>query len=119
LPPAFAIINPNRQDDLSNEGHLAAAGVVFLFLVATIGVLRREGAYRERPEPDLLGLLDLVALAVRTAFKAASLLVFAFSPASASCAVVSCDSNAPRSKIRNAVAVSETSCAKAVGFRGC
>ena len=63
LPPAFAVINPNRQDDLSGQGHLAAAGVVFLFLVATVGVLRRVGAYRERPEPDLLGLLDLVALA--------------------------------------------------------
>ncbi len=63
LPPAFAVINPNRQDDLSGQGHLAAAGVVFLFLVATIGVLRREGAYHDKPEPDLLGLLDLVALA--------------------------------------------------------
>lgn len=63
LPPAFAVINPNRQDDLSGQGHLAAAGVVFLFLVATIGVLRRMGAYGDKPEPDLLGLLDLVALA--------------------------------------------------------
>jgi single-stranded-DNA-specific exonuclease len=63
LPPAFAVVNPNRQDDLSGQGHLAAAGVVFLFLVATIAVLRREGHYRVQPEPDLLGLLDLVALA--------------------------------------------------------
>ena len=63
LPPAFAVINPNRQDDLSGQGHLAAAGVVFLFLVATTRLLRRDGYYRDRPEPDLLGLLDLVALA--------------------------------------------------------
>jgi single-stranded-DNA-specific exonuclease len=63
LPPAFAVVNPNRQDDLSGQGHLAAAGVVFLFLVATVRALRREGHYRDRPEPDLLGLLDLVALA--------------------------------------------------------
>ena len=63
LPEAFAVINPNRQDDLSGQGHLAAAGVVFLFLVATVGVLRREGFYGGTPEPDLLGLLDLVALA--------------------------------------------------------
>ncbi len=63
LPPAFAVINPNRQDDLSGQGHLAAAGVVFLFLVATTRLLRRDGFYRDRPEPDLLGLLDLVALA--------------------------------------------------------
>ena len=63
LPPAFAVINPNRQDDLSGQGHLAAAGVVFLFLVATTRALRRDGIYASRPEPDLLGLLDLVALA--------------------------------------------------------
>lgn len=63
LPPALAVVNPNRQDDLSGQGHLAAAGVVFLFLVATVGVLRRKGFYADRPEPDLLGLLDLVALA--------------------------------------------------------
>ncbi len=63
LPPAFAVINPNRQDDLSGQGHLAAAGVVFLFLVAATRALRREGFYRDRAEPDLLGLLDLVALA--------------------------------------------------------
>ncbi len=63
LPPAFAVINPNRQDDLSGQGHLAAAGVVFLFLVAATRALRREGFYRDLPEPDLLSLLDLVALA--------------------------------------------------------
>jgi single-stranded-DNA-specific exonuclease len=63
LPEAFAVINPNRQDDLSGQGHLAAAGVVFLFLVATVAVLRREGAYQGGAEPDLLGLLDMVALA--------------------------------------------------------
>ena len=48
LPPAYAVLNPNRQDDLSGQGHLAAAGVVFLFLVATTRALRREGFYRER-----------------------------------------------------------------------
>jgi single-stranded-DNA-specific exonuclease len=63
LPQAYAVINPNRQDDLSGQGHLAAAGVVFLFLVAATRALRREGYYRDRDEPDLLGLLDLVALA--------------------------------------------------------
>ena len=63
LPEALAVLNPNRQDDLSGQGHLAAAGVVFLFLVAATRALRREGLYRDTPEPDLLGLLDLVALA--------------------------------------------------------
>ncbi len=63
LPPGFAVVNPNRLDDLSGQGHLAAAGVVFLFLVATMGELRRQGYYADRAEPDLLSLLDLVALA--------------------------------------------------------
>jgi single-stranded-DNA-specific exonuclease len=63
LPPAFAVVNPNRQDDLSGQGHLAAAGVVFLFLVETVRALRRNQFYSTTPEPDLLGLLDLVALA--------------------------------------------------------
>src|SRR4029077_17667747 len=63
LPPAFAVLHPNRQDDLSGQGHLAAAGVVFLFLVATVRALRGTGVYRNSAEPDLLGLLDLVALA--------------------------------------------------------
>jgi len=63
LPDATALVNPNRLDDLSGQGHLAAAGLVFLFLVETTRVLRRNGFYRGRPEPDLLGLLDLVALA--------------------------------------------------------
>ena len=63
LPPAYAVLNPNRQDDLSGQGHLAAAGVVFLFLVASARALRRQGFYGATPEPDLLGLLDLVALA--------------------------------------------------------
>lgn len=63
LPPAFAVLNPNRHDDLSGQGHLAAAGVVFLFLVATARALRCDGFYRNGAGPDLLGLLDLVALA--------------------------------------------------------
>lgn len=64
LPPAAAVINPNRQDDLSGQGHLCAAGVVFLFLIAVTRCLRSEGWYGdERPEPDLLRLIDLVALA--------------------------------------------------------
>ena len=63
LPDAVAIVNPNRLDDLSGQGHLAACGVVFLLLVATSRVLRRIGWWNEeRPEPDLLASLDLVAL---------------------------------------------------------
>lgn len=63
LPPAAAIINPNRQDDLSGQGHLCAAGVTYLFLIAAARCLRRSGWYEGRAEPDLLAMLDLVALA--------------------------------------------------------
>lgn len=64
LPRAVAVVNPNRQDDLSGQGHLCAAGVVFLFLIATTRQLRGEGWYGgDRAEPDLLAMLDLVALA--------------------------------------------------------
>ncbi|MGQ7793497.1 single-stranded-DNA-specific exonuclease RecJ [Faunimonas sp. B44] len=62
LPPAVAIVNPNRQDDVSGQGHLAAVGVAFLVAVAVVRELRRRGFFAARREPDLLALLDLVAL---------------------------------------------------------
>ncbi len=63
LPPAVAVVNPNRLDDLSGLGHLAAVGLVFLAVVAINRELRRRGFWSSvRPEPDLMELLDLVAL---------------------------------------------------------
>jgi len=63
LPAAFAIVNPNRQDDLSGLGHLCAAGVVFMTLIAVTRVLRAKGFWKQRGgEPDLMALLDVVAL---------------------------------------------------------
>ncbi len=63
LPPALAVVNPNRLDDLSKLGHLAAVGLVFMTVVALNRALRARGFWTlERPEPDLLGFLDLVAL---------------------------------------------------------
>jgi single-stranded-DNA-specific exonuclease len=63
LPPAVAVVNPNRADDLSGLGQLAAAGVTFLAVVAVNRLLRQRGYWSPaRPEPDLLALLDLVAL---------------------------------------------------------
>ncbi|HEX8374146.1 MAG TPA: single-stranded-DNA-specific exonuclease RecJ, partial [Geminicoccaceae bacterium] len=60
LPPARAVVNPNRLDDLSGLGHLCAAGVVFLTLVA---LNRRLRALGHSDLPDLTDGLDLVALA--------------------------------------------------------
>ena len=64
MPPAVvATVNPNRLDCTSGLGTLCAAAVAFLTLVATLRSLRRAGWFAARPEPDLLALLDLVALA--------------------------------------------------------
>ncbi|WP_297975957.1 single-stranded-DNA-specific exonuclease RecJ [uncultured Amaricoccus sp.] len=63
LPPAFAVVNPNRQDEDGGLGHLCAAAVVFLMLVAVNRLMRAEGETEGETGPDLLGLLDLVALA--------------------------------------------------------
>lgn len=62
LPRAVAVVNPNRQDDLSGLGHLAAVGVTFMTIVAVNRELRRRGAFKTTREPDLFSLLDLVAL---------------------------------------------------------
>lgn len=62
LPVAHALVNPNREDDLSGQGHLCAAGVVFLVLVATLRLLKEAG-HPAAGSLDLLSLLDLVALA--------------------------------------------------------
>lgn len=63
LPAAYAVVNPNRVDEKSPHGNLAAVGVAFLLAVAANRALRQAGWYDERrPEPDLLQLLDLVAL---------------------------------------------------------
>lgn len=59
LPPALAVVNPNRQDESGDLSHLCAAGVVFLLLVE---VNRRLRETRTKG-PDLMGMLDLVALA--------------------------------------------------------
>lgn len=62
LPPALAVINPNRLDEDSPHGHLAAVGVAFLLAVGLNRGLKEAGWYQGRPAPDLLRALDLVAL---------------------------------------------------------
>ena len=62
LPPAFAVIDPNRLDEESPHRQLAAVGVAFLLVVGLNRHLREAGWYRDRQEPDLRQWLDLVAL---------------------------------------------------------
>ncbi|MEY8838269.1 single-stranded-DNA-specific exonuclease RecJ, partial [Cribrihabitans sp. XS_ASV171] len=59
LPDCVAVVNPNRQDESGDLGYLCAAGVVFLMLVEAGRLLRAAG----RGGPDLMAMLDLVALA--------------------------------------------------------
>ena len=65
LPPATALVNPNRLDECDEaaaHGHMAAVGVAFLLAVATLRTLRERGFLTHRRAPDLMALLDLVAL---------------------------------------------------------
>ena len=65
LPQAVALVNPNRLDEndlAAAHGHLAAVGVAFLLAIALVRVLRQRGFFETRKEPNLMALLDLVAL---------------------------------------------------------
>ena len=65
LPVAHALINPNRLDESEDgaaHGHLAAVGMAFLLGVALIRELRSRGVFDAIAEPNILDLLDLVAL---------------------------------------------------------
>lgn len=59
LPDCHAVVNPNRQDETGDLAHLCAAAVVFLMLVEVNRQLREDGTQG----PDLMAMLDLVALA--------------------------------------------------------
>ena len=63
LPRTLALVDPNREDDLSGLGYLCAAGVVYMALVALNRALREAGFWNGRQAPDLIAALDLVALA--------------------------------------------------------
>ena len=65
LPKTVALVNPNRLDESdigAAHGHLAAVGVAFLLAIATVRCLRQRGFFEGQAEPDLMSLLDLVAL---------------------------------------------------------
>ncbi|MEP0191132.1 MAG: single-stranded-DNA-specific exonuclease RecJ [Erythrobacter sp.] len=65
LPPTAALVNPNRLDEsdlAAGHGHLAAVGVAFLLAIALVRTLRERDFFKDRKEPDLMALLDLVAL---------------------------------------------------------
>ncbi len=62
LPEAFAIVNPNRLDETSEHGYMAAVGVCFLLIVAVNRILADQNYFVPKKAPDLIQLLDIVAL---------------------------------------------------------
>ncbi len=62
LPPAYSIINPKNKNNKSGLDYLCAAGVTFIVLIGLNRELRQRGIYKKIKEPNLLKLLDLVAL---------------------------------------------------------
>ena len=65
LPPVYALVNPKRLDEENDYEYLkymAAVGVVFLTIVAVNRELRQRGFYKNKMEPNLMALLDLVSL---------------------------------------------------------
>ncbi|MEW5684262.1 MAG: single-stranded-DNA-specific exonuclease RecJ [Pseudomonadota bacterium] len=62
IPAVQALVNPNRPDCRSGQGHLAAAGVAFVLLAALNREARRRGLFQDRGEPDIRTWLDLAAM---------------------------------------------------------
>ena len=65
LPQVYAVINPKRLDEENPYKYLeymSAVGVGFMFLVSLNRELRNSGFYENHVEPNLMQLLDLVAL---------------------------------------------------------
>jgi single-stranded-DNA-specific exonuclease len=61
-PRAAAVVNPNRMDDKSGQGHLTAAGVVLVTMAAVNREARKRGSIGSNHLPDLLQMLDLAAI---------------------------------------------------------
>lgn len=60
--PALALVNPFRADSTFPFRALASVGLAFYLMAALRTALREQGYFRQRDEPDLRELLDLVAL---------------------------------------------------------
>jgi single-stranded-DNA-specific exonuclease len=60
--PAFALVNPFRADSTFPFRGMASVGLAFYVAASVRTELRDRGYFRQRPEPDVRELLDLVAL---------------------------------------------------------
>jgi single-stranded-DNA-specific exonuclease len=62
FPEAVALVNPKRPDCDAGFEHLAGAGVALALIISLRKRLRETGHWKNRPEPNLKQLCDLVAL---------------------------------------------------------
>jgi len=62
IPPAAAVLNPKRHDCQAGMQMLAGVGVTFSLLIGLRKYLRDHHFWKDRPEPNLKNLCDLVAL---------------------------------------------------------
>ena len=62
LPEAECIVNPNQPGCGFPSKALAGVGVMFYVMLSLRSELRQRGAFKDRQEPNLAALTDLVAL---------------------------------------------------------
>lgn len=62
LPDAYTILNPRQHDCRYPDKNLAAVGVTYQLVIGLRTMLREQGYFQSRPEPNLRLFLDLVAL---------------------------------------------------------
>ncbi len=62
LPRAECIVNPNQPGCGFASKAIAGVGVMFYVMLALRAELRKRGAFKDAPEPNLAALTDLVAL---------------------------------------------------------
>lgn len=61
-PNAVAIVNPNQEGDQSGLQNMAGCGVIFYVVCAVRSELIKRGLLAKENAPDILSLLDIVAL---------------------------------------------------------
>lgn len=62
LPKADCIVDPSQPGDTFKSKSIAGCGVIFYVLIALRSELRKRGVFDQKTQPNLMCLIDLVAL---------------------------------------------------------